>query len=285
MFARTSFEDLGSNISFEDLVEIGRADEDISLEFLQMFAARWSDRLRSMFTLSFFDYDDKAIKAALSKRNQVRAKVKLLDFTSTADCMTVQPSGFSGFYTDYLQLLYDLSVTKNLVEQTMTLCGDLELEVSTIMNTSPSLITQISRSAQSESEKAFKNVTEYKKQIGSFFPIDNNKTRTTFREIVRTYADFSDVLTQIESFDRKFDFKKVDQFRERLERLNELVSLFLNRNDQESFKSLQDPRQRKVMFNMIWTTALHAEMISHLYTNLFSFIGVVKVNFDDFISL
>jgi hypothetical protein len=263
----------------EELYEYLTTSTVISSEAVTDYFAKLKDTLNAAIGLIYTPYNDKAVADILRHKHEVIEKAKMLDYTVTSFNVTSKPINFKGYYTNFVDDLYDNATEIN--ELTKATLAKFKTALSLYINNNFELVD-----ASMLGVNQFKTSDSKREQIESdiskYFSSKNGDTKARFRDIFRSYNDIKPVIEGIIRLDSVIYPDKLKETEKEIESikglLDTIVENYIN-NPSENTKAKQD---LMVITNIC---AKIVEMHYYFYGTCYNFYSVFKNNMVDLLKL
>jgi hypothetical protein len=273
------FEDTKINYSQENLYKYLTESTVISSEGISDYFAKIKDTLNAVVGLIYTPYNDKAVADILRHKHEVIEKVKHLDFTATSFNVTSKPINFKGYYTNFVDDLYNNA--KEINELTKNTLSKFKIALSLYINNNFELV-DASMLNVNQFKLADSKREQIEKDISKYFSSKYGDTKARFRDIFRSYNDVKYVIEGVIRLDSIIYPDKLKEIEREVDSikglLNTIIGNYIN-NPSTNTKAKQD---LMVITNIC---AKIVEMYYYFYGTCYNFYSVFKNNIDDLLKL
>jgi len=272
-------ENIKTTYSKDSLYEYLITSTVISNEAITDYFAKLKDAINAAIGLIYTPYNDKAVADILRHKHEVIEKAKHLDFTATSFNVTSKPINFKGYYTNFVDDLYNNA--KEINELTKNTLSKFKTVLSLYINSNFELVDASMlginqfKLADSKREKIESDVSKY-------FSSKYGDTKARFRDIFRSYSDVKYVIDGIIKLDSVIYPDKLKEVEREVESIKGLLDTIIENYINNPSRNTKAKQDLMVITNIC---AKIVEMHYYFYGTCYNFYSVFKNNIDDLLKL
>lgn len=272
-------EKISINLTLEQYTDYFNNTDIVSFEAFDNFIAIIKDKINSAIGIINSPYVDKAVRDLFVNKHEFLNKAKNLNYSITSVNMTSKPMNFQGYYLPYTEdLLLAANNINSIIDDTL---NKFKIILAVVANTKYTDSTE-TISGVSEFIKIKKEVDKNRELIAKYFPKNDGSTKTTFRDILKSYNEINKIVDNIVRLDNIVNYKRGKDINKEVYACQNLLDTVIENNDKNN---VYNTKYKKDLVFVITVTANLIELYWYIYGHCINFYGTFKNNIDDFLKM